>query len=340
MASTTAVSKFGGVCLLPGRLQSSRMTKRFRLYWLKESGCDLGTPLDADELDVVIRARVMELAGDDDRTLTIHLPFLDGRESRRRTEALRALTLVREGDVIRSVPLTPVAKLRDRAAMLLATHPAWIGAPNERQPRYFQTWQGVSLALQKALRTWIPDIYFSDPARYEDRDAAYPLLVYAASRPCRGRPRTEFTYDVVDPELLPCALHLIGASLQAVLAKVESFLHQCGRPELARRYAPLWHQDVLRAVQKRPRHFVGLLADEAAVVSAVIDFGTAHRMQAVKPFAKSASLALRNMYGEDLRPLAFRALEEATQALSETQQVVNLIRGTARTSMGVTDLVA
>ena len=137
--------------------------------------------------------------------LPFHLPFLDGRESRRRAESLRSVILVREGDVIRSVPPTPAAGLRDRAAMLLATHPAWMNAPDELQPRYFQTWQGVSLALQKALRTWIPEIYFRDPARYEDRDAAFPLLVYAASRPCRGRPRTEFTYDVVDPQVLPNA---------------------------------------------------------------------------------------------------------------------------------------
>jgi hypothetical protein len=299
------------------------MTKRFRLYWLKESGCDLGTPMNADELDVVIRRRVTELAGSDDRPLTIHLPFLDRRESRRRAEALRGVTLVREGDVIRSVPPTTAAGLRDRAAMLLATHPAWINAPDELQPRHFQTWQGVSLALQKALRTWIPEIYFRDPARYENRDAAFPLLVYAASRPCRGRARTEFTYDVVDPEALPCALNLIGTSLQTVLEKVESLLYQCGRPELARRYAPLWHQDVLRAVQKRPRQLVGLLGDEAAVVNAVIDLGTAHQMQAVKPFAKSASFALRNMYGEDLRPLAFKALEEATRALGRTAHDVS-----------------
>ncbi len=319
-----AVIEFAGACFLRGPLQSAGMTKRFRLYWLKESGCDLGTPLDADELDATIRPRVMELAAGDDRPLTLHLPFLDGRESRRRAEALRGATLVREGDVIRSVPPTSSAGLRDEAAMLLATHPAWINAPDEFQPRYFQTWQEVSLALQMAMRSWIPEIYFRDPARYEDRDAAFPLLVYAASRPCRGRPRTEFTYDVVDPEVLPCALNLIGTSLQNVLRKVESHLHQCGRPELARRYAPLWHQDVLRAVQRRPRKFVGLLGDEAAVVSAVIEFGTARGMQAVKPFAKSANLALRNMYGEDLRSLSFKALEEATRALRRMESPVSL----------------
>jgi hypothetical protein len=291
------------------------MTKRFRLYWLRESGCDLGTPMRADELDVVIRERVLELAGGDDLPMNVHLPFLDGRQSRRRAEALRGVTLVREGDEIRSVPSTPAAGLRDQAALLLATHPAWINAPDELHIRYFQAWQVVSVALQKALRTWIPEIYFRDPARYEDRDAAFPMLVYAASRPCRGRPRTEFTYDVGDPEVLSCALNLIGTSLQAVLAGVESRLYRCGRPELARRYAPLWHQDVLRAVQKRPRPLIALLGDEAALVNAVVDFGAARGMQAVRPFAKSACQALRSIYGEDLRPLAFKALEEATRAL-------------------------
>jgi len=300
------------------------MTKRFRLYWLKESGCDLGTAVDADELDAAIRPRVLDLAGSDDGPLTLCLPFLDARESRRRVEALRGTRFEREGDTIRSVAPNASARLRDHAALLLATTPAWIGAPDELHPRYFQTWQNVSLALQGAFRKWIPDIYFRDPSRYEDRDAAFPLLVYAASRPCRGRPRTEFTYDVVDSEVLPCALNLIGTSLQNVLRKVESHLHQCGRPELARRYAPLWHQDVLRSVQKKPRHFLELLGNEAAVVSAVINFGSAHNMQAVKPLAKCAGLALRNVYGEDLRPLAFKALEEATRALSEIQRAASL----------------
>ncbi|MDP8988776.1 MAG: hypothetical protein M3N41_01680 [Acidobacteriota bacterium] len=291
------------------------MTKRFRLYWMKESGCELGTPVDADELDEVIRARVLELAGDDGGPLTLHLPFLDGRESRRRAESLRRVVLVREGNAIRNVPPNPGAALRDRAALLVATHPAWINAPDELQAGYFQTWQAVAQALQKALRGWISESYFRDPASYEDRDAAFPMLVYAASRPCRGRPRTEFTYDVVAEETLPAAFHLIGSSLQAVLAKVEQRLYECGRPELARRYAPRWHQDVLRAVQKKPRQFLGLLGDEAAVVNSVIDLGTAHRMQAVKPFAKWATVALRSMYGMDLRSLACDALDEATRAL-------------------------
>jgi hypothetical protein len=135
------------------------------------------------------------------------------------------------------------------------------------QGGYFGAWQNVSMALQKALRQAIPEFYFRVAARYADRESAYPLLVYTASRICRGRPRTEFTYDVADPEALPCALHLIGRSLQAVLARIEARLHQAGRPELARRYAPVWHEDVLRAVRKKPRPLIGLIGDEAALIN-------------------------------------------------------------------------
>ena len=278
----------------------------------------MGTPLDAGELDTVIRARVLELAGAGDGTLDLYLPFLDGRESHRRAEALRAVTLVREGDTIRSVPPTAAAKLRDKAALLLAMHPAWTGAPHERHPAYFRTWQAVSLAVQNALRCWIPEIYFRDPARYEERDAAFPLLVYAASRPCRGRPSTEFTYDLADEEVLPRALYQIGASLQSVLKTVERRLYDCGRPALARRYAPRWHQDVVRAVQRKPRPLLGLLGDEAAVVNALVGLGSGTKMRAVKPFARSAGMALRTMYGEDLRLLALRLLEEATRTLERS----------------------
>ena len=92
-------------------------------------------------------------------------------------------------------------------------------------------------------------------------------------------------------------------------------LNGCGRPALARRYASRWHQDVLRAVQNKPRPLLNLLGDEAAVVNALVGLGSGRGMRAVKPFARSAGMALRTMYGEDLRELALRLLEEATRTL-------------------------
>jgi hypothetical protein len=68
-------------------------------------------------------------------------------------------------------------------------------------------------------------------------------------------------------------------------------------------------------VLRKPRPLLGLLGDEAAVVNALVGLGSGRKMRAVKPFARSASMALRTMYGEDLRPLALRLLEEATRTL-------------------------
>ena len=230
------------------------------------------------------------------------------------------MTNYEQGDAIRALPPSEASALREYAANLVATHPVWVNAPNEHRRDYFPAWQRVSVTLQKALRQWIPELYFRGHTSYEDREAAYPLMVYAASRICRGRPRTEFTYDLSDPEIFPRATHLIGRALQDVLQSIEGKLHAAGCHELARRYSPIWHEDVLRTVQKKPRRLISLLGDEAVLIDAVIDLGTARRMEAVKPFARTALATLRNLYGEDMRTLATRILDETTIALADKKR--------------------
>jgi hypothetical protein len=301
------------------------MAKPFLLYWLTETGGDLGTPATLDDIDEIIRPRVAALHGNPaphrgSPPVELHLPFLDRREMRRRGEILRGVKLAREGDVIYSVPRNHAAALRDRAALLIATHPAWRLAPDEFQPDYFKTWQRVSLHLQDKFREWIPEIYFRDPSRYEDRPAAYPLLVYAASRPCYGRPKMEFTYDVADPQALQQAWKMIGLSLQRTLAEAERRVAASGRVELARRYAPVWHEDILRAVRAKPEPLLKLLGQEAALVNAIIGMGTTQGLAAVKPFARTANAVLRRVHGDDMRELAPKALEEATLILERRME--------------------
>ena len=182
----------------------------------------------------------------------------------------------------------------------------WKNAPQETDPGYFRFWQRTAVELQKALREWIPEMYFQDLKSYEDRNIAYSMVVYAASRPCYGRPRTEFTYDFADPaETLDAALRSIGHPMRTVLAPMEQRLREAGRPDLGIRYAPVWHQDILRAVQKKPKILIGLLAAEARLVDAVIDSGV---MRQAPRFHRSATLALRSVAGMDMRGLAMRAL--------------------------------
>lgn len=112
---------------------------------------------------------------------------------------------------------------------------------------------------------------------------------------------------------------MIGRSLQDRMAGVESLLREAGMPALARRYKPVWYEDVIVAVRNRPRRFVALLAAESAVINALIDMGAERSVASINRFAKRANRSLRNLYGMDLRMLAVRMLEEATRVLGAPQ---------------------
>ena len=299
------------------------MENTFRLYWRRETGCDVGVDVNMKDLDPAIRPRVLELAGEIaaaspecDGPIEIRLPFLDKREWRRRAETLRAVVLRREGRVIRPVPPSASAALRDIAADTAGGHPAWLDAPVESDPGFFRTWRSVSVALQEFLRRKVGEVYFRDLAAFEDRKAAWPLLVYQAMRPCFGIPATEFTYDVGNAEMLDEALRMIRRPLQEILGHAQVRLADAGHTELSRRYAPIWQEDVLRAVLEKPGELLSLLGAEAMLVDAIIMLGATRDPAAVKPFARRMMATLRSFYDVDMRDLAVPCLHEATRVLA------------------------
>ena len=198
----------------------------------------------------------------------------------------------------------------------LIQQPPWTRSPDERDLEYFRTWQRVSIVLQRAFRRWASEIYFRDVARFEDREAAYTMLVFSACRPCFGRPRSEFTFDVADPHTLGSAWRSLGHSLRCALTPVETRLKLADEFALAHRYAPVWHQDILGWVQKRPRPLIRLIAMEARLVDAVIDLGTRRDECAALRFHRTAVSTLRSFHGDDMTELMPRLLEEAARVLS------------------------
>ena len=211
----------------------------------------------------------------------------------------------------------------EQISKLLVTE-AWTGAPDERDPMYFRTWQRVSIALQRAVRQWTLKIFSRDVARFEDRDAAYQLIVYAACRPFYGRPRTEFTFDIADPEAFPAVSRSIGCALRRTLAPVEQLLRIAGLEELSRRYHPVWYQDVMGVVMKRPRRLAVLLAAEARLIDAAIDLGTRREVACEHRYLRIAGNVLHNFHGVDMRELIPRVLEETTRILGEHRAVDGL----------------
>jgi hypothetical protein len=221
-----------------------------------------------------------------------------------------------------SIARNSISPLQDLAADLLGDsvrlgHPAWAAAPMAPHPDFFPTWQAVSLALQKALRHWIPELAYRDLSRYHDRDDAYAMIVYEAGRICQGRQRTEFTYDVADAITLEAATRLSGHSTQIVLQRIEQRLDAAGDHQFARRYSPVWSQDILRAVRHKPRRLLALIAKDARLVNAVIDLGTARTPTAARRFVYVTSTALRSLNRVDMRELIPRLLTEATRVLTE-----------------------
>jgi hypothetical protein len=200
---------------------------------------------------------------------------------------------------------------------LVTQRPPWASLPGERDPEYFRTWQRVSIALQKNFRQRASEMYFRDPAKFQNLEPAYMMIVFSACRPYYGHPRHDFTYDVADPRTFHAVWRSLGNALRGALAPVERRLREAGDLELAHRYAAVWHQDILVSVKKRPRPFIRMIALEARLVDAVIDLGTRRGACAALRFQRIAGNTLRNFYGEDMTDLIPALLEEATRILAD-----------------------
>jgi hypothetical protein len=61
------------------------------------------------------------------------------------------------------------------------------------RPAFFPAFARVSVAIQTLLRERMPSHYFVDRRAFGNVKTAYPMLVYRASRPFRGKMRTELT---------------------------------------------------------------------------------------------------------------------------------------------------
>ncbi len=218
--------------------------------------------------------------------------------------------------------------LRHLTANLVLTDQRWVRSPSAGDPRHANLWQAISVAMQRGFRAWIAEEYFRDITRFADREAAYPMIVYQAARVCHGASRGCFTYDLRDyPECrltVALATKMTGRTIQAILGGVEQRLYAAGMPELARRYSPIWQQDVSVAVRKKPKPFVELLAAETAFIDALVELGMNRSPAGVQHFSKIGNRALRKVYGMDVRHLGLRAIEETTGILAGELEMWNV----------------
>jgi hypothetical protein len=203
----------------------------------------------------------------------------------------------------------------------------WLAAPAERSPEFFPAFARVSAAVQTILRERIPAHYFENAQSFANVKTAYPMLVYQASRPFRGKMRSELSYDVLNPITLAAFFRTVRPVLGGVLEAAKIRLLEEGVIELAGLYEGGRAGAVLQSVQKWSKSrkcLYVLIRAEGVLVNTLIELAglgsLPHRQQArrVASFQKKWRFQLRRMYpGTDFTWLASELLEAATLALSQ-----------------------
>ena len=242
----------------------------------------------------------------------------------------------RVGNSVACVPLpyTPIRTRRTSGEMQVIIpgvncpepESCWLSLlPAERSAAFLPTFARISVALQLALREHVPALYFKKPERFRDWKAAYPMLVYQASRPFRGRVRTELTYDVLNPRLMTVLFRRAKANLSPLLERVEGDLHAAGLPDVAKHYAPRRAHEIIKSVQRLSasrRCLYLLVRGEGAMVDALIELtglravSASEQAKRLAAFRKKWQFQLRRLYpAEDFCSLAPALLEAAKHAL-------------------------
>jgi hypothetical protein len=203
----------------------------------------------------------------------------------------------------------------------------WLRAPDERTPGFFPAFARVSIAIQTLLRERVPSHFFVDPRAYRNPKTAYPMLVYRASSPFRGKMRTELTYDVLHPKTVAAFFRTVRPALGEVLEATQARLYADGLADLAPLYQPARANSILETVQrlsKSRKCLYVLIRAESGLVTTLIDLAglgnlpVKQQARRTALFEKKWKYQLRRMYpGTDFTWLAPELLETATQALTE-----------------------
>ncbi|HPT28097.1 MAG TPA: hypothetical protein PLZ95_16890, partial [Bryobacteraceae bacterium] len=146
---------------------------------------------------------------------------------------------------------------------------AWTNTPHPSTPEFEAAMSRISVALQSLMRRWLPALYFADPRRYQDIGAAWPLLVYAASRPYRSRGRGDYTYDSMDSRSVAAAASSASAAISSLIADAYRKMTAAGISRRLRFYEPGRPTDLLADALRRPQ-FVSLLSADAFLVRDMI----------------------------------------------------------------------
>jgi hypothetical protein len=228
----------------------------------------------------------------------------------------RTLLLERYGlDV--SVNAPPVASLPIEATGSLLS--VWQNTPRERHCHYYPVFSRMALAIQESLRRWILAAYALEVEDVANFEAFGDIVAYAAVRPHAERRQRDFSYDVLDPDLMDYAFGRASRRLEPLLRSAYAVLMDAGREDDALQYARTdlrIHAPRLAERAKRRYRVRAMLVSEGVLIYALIKFAGRLRMLDSARAITTAVDELTHSFDERIRRLFFFAPREEADAMS------------------------
>ncbi|MCX6599058.1 MAG: hypothetical protein NTV70_22115 [Acidobacteria bacterium] len=137
--------------------------------------------------------------------------------------------------------------------------------PASNHPDYLRTAARVSVALQEALRAWLPCLWFADVARFSDFDLAATVVNYAALRPFTPKTKASYVFDVLDSDTPRAVTFSLQRNLPAKLSGIEPMLRALGF-EPAVQFAPRRAERLIATFKRKPQLLYSLFVAERELV--------------------------------------------------------------------------
>lgn len=146
----------------------------------------------------------------------------------------------------------------------------WATMPAPASAAFLAPAARVSVAIQSAMRAWLPYVWFSEPERFEDFDQAAVLMMYSACRPFTPRSKEAFVFDILDHDTPRAMQFSISRNLRYRLEGFEEALNAAGVSN-ARRYAVRRWDRMLELLPNRRHEMNSILVAERELVEGYLD---------------------------------------------------------------------
>lgn len=150
----------------------------------------------------------------------------------------------------------------------------WTSAASERSARYATVYARTSLALQTAMREWIPSLYFDHPSRLEDLELAQGMIGWRASRPAVGQHVDRLCCDVLDPDMMDRCFFWVERNIRPVL---RTLLPVSEKLDAKRRayFDPRYAKRILARLRCAQRGFQMILKAEEDIITQLVKLASA-----------------------------------------------------------------